>query len=359
MNFPADTTSLLAITWLPAIAVEWGVPVMIFVGTVSLAFFVGRLVLRKPSAEQSRLKRIAEAGADDEPTEGFFGPLGEALAAQIPETQRESHDFKLLLRQAGLYGPTAGTTIYAARFVLLVVPMVIAGIYAIFADADLTFRILATGAITAAGLSTLPRLGVFFRRRVRMQRIRRGLADTIDMLGMCTSGGLGIGESLEHVSGQLAPYPELAQELLILKRQAEVGSLRLALNDLTTRVDLPEVRQLATLLTRGTQLGTQLSGSLNEQADHLRTARRQMGVTQANKTPVKMVLPVLFCFAPAALILLTAPAVLDLYDFLVPSQQQISAESPTPTFGTRSMVNTLDELNQRTVPAPSDSETTP
>ena len=358
MNLTADTTSLLGNSWLPAIPIEWGVPMMIFVGTASLVYLFGRLVLRKPSAERIRLQRIAAAAADDdEPRGGFFGPLNKALAAQIPESGKESRDFKLLLRQAGLYGPTAGTTIYAARFVMLVVPMIIAGICAVIADTDSTFGILAAGAMGSASLSVVPRLYVFFRRRIRMQRIRRGLADTIDMLSMCTSGGLGISESLEHVSGQLAAYPELAQELLILKRQAEVGSLRQALNDLTARVDLPEIRQLATLLTRGTQLGTQLSGSLNEQADHLRTARRQMGITQANKTPVKMVLPVLFCFAPAALILLTAPAVLELYDFLVPPQQQISEDSSTPTFGTRSMVNVLGELNQR--PAPSDSEITP
>jgi tight adherence protein C len=352
MNFTADTTSLLGNSWLPAISIEWGVPMMIFVGTASLFYLFGRLILRRPSAERIRLERIAAAATDDdEPQEGFFGPLSKALAAQIPESGKENRDFKLLLRQAGLYGPTAGTTIYAARFVMLVVPMIIAGICAVMADTGSTFGILAAGAMASAILSVVPRLYVFFRRRIRMQRVRQGLADTIDMLSMCTSGGLGISESLQHVSGQLSAYPELAQELLILKRQAEVGSLRQALNDLTARVDLPEIRQLATLLTRGTKLGTQVSGSLNEQADHLRTARRQMATSRANKTPVKMVLPVLFCFAPAALILLTAPAVLELRDFLVPPQEQISQTSSTPTFGTRAIVNALDDLDQRPTPS--------
>ena len=41
-----------------------------------------------------------------------------------------------------------------------------------------------------------------------------------------------------------------------------------------------------------------------EQADHLRTARRQAATTAANKTPVKLVFPILFCMAPAALLLL-------------------------------------------------------
>ncbi|MHC4406884.1 MAG: type II secretion system F family protein [Planctomycetota bacterium] len=165
------------------------------------------------------------------------------------------------------------------------------------------------------------------------------------MLSMCTSGGLGLNESLEHVAGQMSNCPELAQELMILKRQAEVGSLKQALADLSTRVDLPEIRQLATLLTRGTRLGSQLAGSLHNQADHLRTARRQAAITRANRTPVKMVLPVLFCFAPAALILLIAPAVMSLHDFLVPGQQaEAGFESG---FGTGALVDTLDQLDQR------------
>jgi tight adherence protein C len=326
----------------------WGVPVLVFLVAASTFYLLLRLLTRKPKGEVSRIRALgSDRLSDEDPDEGLFGPLNRALAAQIPESGKERRDFKLLLRQAGLYGPTAATTIYAMRFVCLILPMVVAGILAVVAEADQTWKILFSGALAAAGLSSLPRLYVFFRRRRRVERIRRGLADTIDMLSMCTSGGLAIGESLEHVARQISAYPELAEELVILKRQAEVGSLKQALADLTARVDLPEIRQLATLLSRGTSLGTRLAGSLNEQADHLRTSRRQAATARANKTPVKMVLPVLFCFAPAALILLTAPAMLDLRDFLVPRAVAADGTAPaTPTFGTGAIVNALESLNQ-------------
>ena len=83
---------------------------------------------------------------------------------------------------------------------------------------------------------------------------------------------------------------------------------------------------------------------MNEQADHLRVARRQTATLQANKTPVKLVLPILFCFAPPALILLTAPAMLELRDFLVPKQQ---AATVGDGFGTRAIFDTLGRLDQR------------
>lgn len=342
MNYLTDLFAQLTGNTLSTFWSAWGPPLGVFFGSTLTCYFIVRLLTRQPKREEVRLREIRAGGLEDDDGDGSFGPLTEALAAQLPESQKERRDFQLLLRQAGLYSPMARNSIYAARFVLLIVPLIVAGAWAVMAGADETWRILFFGGMAAACLSVVPRLYVFFRRRRRMQRIRRGLPDTIDMLSMCTSGGLGMSESLEHVAGQIAAYPELAQELLILKRQAEVSSLKQALADFTQRVDLPEVRQLVGLLTRGTRLGSQLAGSLNEQADHLRVARRQTATAQANKTPVKLVFPILFCFAPAALILLTAPAILELRDFIVPTKQTTRGE----VFGTGEIVEAIQGLDQ-------------
>ncbi len=60
----------------------------------------------------------------------------------------------------------------------------------------------------------------------------------------------------------MTAYPECANELLLLKRQAELGGIKRALEDFTQRVNLPEASQLAGLLLRNTSLGTELVGSL-------------------------------------------------------------------------------------------------
>jgi len=324
-----------------------GPSIAAFLAATASFFLIVRLWTRKPDRARSRIDQLCREGPEAEPAgEGVFGPLTPALAAQIPESAKERRDFRRLLRQAGLYSPTARITIYALRFVLLMIPLVAAGVWAVMAESGRTWQILFAGGMAAAVLSIAPRLYVFFRRRRRMRKIRQGLPDVIDMLSMCSSGGMSLSESLDHVAGQVTEYPELAEELRILRRQTEVGSLKLALADLSSRVDLPEVRQLSGMLTRGTQLGTELAGSLNDQADHLRLARRQAAMTQANKTPVKLVLPILFCFAPAALILLTAPAVLDLRDFLRPGQQSIGGEG----FGTGAIFDAMETLDQRIDP---------
>lgn len=318
----------------------WWAPIAAFGLAVALFMLASLVFSRATATAPSDLDPL-----DAAPSEGIFGPLTPALAAQLPESKKESRDFKKLLRTAGMYEPHSVTTIYALRFVFLFVPLVVTGVCAVLADEKHTVAIVVAGVFAAGALSIVPRLYVFFRRRARQRRIRRGLADTIDMLSMCIDGGLGFHRSLEYVANQLTSYPDLAEELRILRRQAEVGSIEQALEDFAARLDMPEIRQLSALLGRGTKLGTQLSGSLLNQADHLRTRRRQNAMLQANKTPVKLVLPLMFCFAPAALILLTSPALLELKEFLAPTDG-VGINESDEAFGTGNIVETMQGLNQ-------------
>ena len=290
---------------------------LIFASVALAIYLLGRSFTLRPPREDARLKQISDDSPyNGEPEAGVFGAWSPALAAQLPESETEQKEFRQLLRQAGIYQPRASETIYALRFVLLVAPLLVAGVLAVLLDRTYSMRIMVTGAVVAAALMIVPRLYVVVRRRRHIQKIRNGLADVIDMLGMCVSGGLPLSAGLEQVARRMTAYPECANELLLLKRQAELGGIKLALEDFMRRVHLPEASQLAGLLMRNTSLGTELVGSLTQQADHLRLARRQAALTEANKTPVKMIFPIMFCFAPAVLILLTAPAVMQLQEFL-------------------------------------------
>ena len=285
---------------------------------VSLSLYMlGRYFTNRPPREDARLQQISlDSPFNGEPQAGIFGAWAPALAAQIPESQAEQKEFRQMLRQAGIYHPRASETIFALRFVLLVVPLAATGVLAVFLDRQYTMPILVAGGMVALVLAIVPRLYVYFRRRRQMKKIRNGLADVIDMLGMCVSGGLPLNAGLEQVARRMTAYPECANELLLLRRQAELGGIKRALEDFTQRVNLPEASQLAGLLLRNTSLGTELVGSLALQADQLRLARRQAALIEANKTPVKLIFPIMFCFAPAVLILLTAPAIVQLQDFL-------------------------------------------
>ena len=320
-------------------------PLAIAFGIAAVAFLViARRFNRRPPTLQERLDAIDRDFDEAEQTGGLFDAIAPALAAQIPESSKERRDFRKLLRGAGMYRPDAATSIYALRFVFLFAPLVATGCLILMSEKSATVPLLVGGVLVAVGLSITPRLYVYFRRRNRVRNIRNGLPDTMDMLSMCVGGGMGLSPSLDHVARQLTAYPELAEELLILKRQSEVGSLQQALADFAARVDLPEVRQLAGLLTRGERLGTKLAGSLVEHSDHLRATRKQMATLQANKAPVKLVLPLVFCFAPAALIMMVAPALVELKEFVSPSKGA-SADVRKASLNAQSIFTTLDSLD--------------
>jgi tight adherence protein C len=276
---------------------------------------------------------------------GVFGSWTEAFASQIPESDKERREFAAVLKQAGLYSSTARNSVYAYRFLLMAFPLLCAGLLAVFAPREHLWRYLIGGGIVAAMLSIIPRLYVWQRRRTRLRQINGGLADMLDMLSMCLGGGMSISASLDHVAKNLANYPALSEELQIMRRQAEVGSLRIALADWASRVDTPEVRQVATLLARGDALGTSLSGSLLDQADHFRTARKQLATLQANRMPVFLTFPLLFCFAPAVLIILMSPAFLQLSEFLNP-QNANNPLANNETIDTRRIADQIGALNQ-------------
>ena len=114
--------------------------ILVFVIATAAFFLIVRICTRKPNREDSRLSEIASEHGGEPAGEGLFGALTPALAAQLPESRKEQRDFRLLLRQAGLYHPTARITIYALRFVLLFVPLVATGVWAVMADSSHTWK---------------------------------------------------------------------------------------------------------------------------------------------------------------------------------------------------------------------------
>ena len=309
-------------------------------GVLVLALMIRLMFRRKKQAESRPAARL-----DPRTSGGAFGALTPALASQIPESQKEKKEFGQMLRQAGMYSPTARSSVYAFRFLLMVFPLIVAGILAV-AEPQFTWRYLIAGGVCAMVLSIIPRLYVWVAKRRRLRQINEGLSDMLDMLSMCLGGGMPLAASLDHVSKNIAPsYPALAEELQIMKKQTEVHSLRMALSEWANRLDTPEVRQVATILTRGDFLGSSLSGSLRDQADHFRTTRKQLATLRANRTPVLLTFPLMFCFAPAVLILLMSPAFLQLSDFFNPSTNPLNANDQL-SVSTNRIVNTLNELNQ-------------
>lgn len=271
--------------------------------------------------------------------------LTTSMAAQLPQSGQEQEEFKTLLRGAGMYDKRSAARVYALRFLLLTAPLVAAGLLATAAPAHHTFSILFVGALSSALLSATPRLAVLAKQMSRRRAIGRSLPDVLDMLSMCVGGGMPLSPSLAYVTSRIPHAPELAEELTILRRQAEVGNLQIAAADFADRVRIPEAKHLGALLLRGEKLGSQLSHSLSTQSDRLRELRKQTAMRKANRTPAHLVLPLIFCFAPAALLLLVSPAALELADFMSPQNEE-SVLTGNQQMGVQSLVDGLELMEQ-------------
>jgi len=82
------------------------------------------------------------------------------------------------------------------------------------------------------------------------------------------------------------------------------------------------VKAMTAVVTQSERMGTNVGSALQEYADSMRLNQRQRAEEQGNKRSVQMLFPVALCLAPPVYILLLAPGILELYDFVKRENQQ-------------------------------------
>ena len=291
--------------------------VVTFAAIVAGVLLVRSYVLSWRGLFESQLS--ADSGAGYTPSPPIFGALTEPLAAQLPQMTDSDDELLRNLRRAGYYKPSARSEYLALRNVLAIAIVLFTGVAAVLVGPDrplLLKPILVWGFTAAAAAYVLPWLFLRSRARARAGRIQRGLPDAFDMLTMCLSGGLSINESLAHVSREIyGSHPDLGVEFEIVRRQAEMGSLSDAFRQLAARLDLPETNALTSLMQQTERLGSNVVQAVRDFADDIRTRQRQTADERASKAGIKLLFPLVLCLAPAALLILWGPALLELRNF--------------------------------------------
>lgn len=261
-----------------------------------------------------------------------FGPLTFALAGMIPHRKEQLAIFQQELRRAGFYRPFALQEFLSIRNALVFgwLSLVLTVIWVAFDPVnDPTLKILGVGLIGFMVCYGLPRLWIQSIGGRRVQRIKQGLPDALDMVTMCLGGGLPLQPALERVSKELKiAHPDVATEFEIICRHSEAHTLDYAVTQFANRIDAPEVRSLSALVSQTDRLGTNVAIALRDYADSVRRAYRQRAEEHGNKASVKMLLPISLCLAPPVYILLMAPAVLELREFMVRENRPGGALSP-------------------------------
>ena len=145
----------------------------------------------------------------------------------------------------------------------------------------------------------------------RQSQIRIALPDMLDMLTISVEAGLGFDQAIAKIVA-MSRGP-LAEELARMLQEIQAGSTRSdALRRMTTRTDIDELNRFATAIVQAEQLGIPIANVLRVQAKEMRLVRRQRAEEQAQKTPVKIVFPLVLCILPATLIVILGPAIVSI-----------------------------------------------
>jgi tight adherence protein C len=231
--------------------------------------------------------------------------LGSLLA---PKDAKRQATWKARLARAGLHSPRALSAVMAARAAVVLLGPVI---FVLAWAGGLPAVVAVIAGAVISGLSLiLPGVWVDWRAARRLTRLRRGLPDALDMLVMCVEGGLSFGAALPRVRAELrTAHRELAAELSVAEREMMMGlSAGEALRKAGARLNLEELRSLASVLLQSQRYGAGTAKPMRTFADALRVERQHRIEERAQKASVKILFPTLLCIFPAIFVVVLGPA---------------------------------------------------
>ncbi|MSZ50121.1 MAG: type II secretion system F family protein, partial [Actinobacteria bacterium] len=89
-----------------------------------------------------------------------------------------------------------------------------------------------------------------------------------------------------------------------------------AIRAMGERSDIPELRNFASSMVQAERLGIPVANVLRIQAGEMRTKRSQRAEEMAQKVPVKILFPLIFCILPVLFIVILGPAVISIFSSL-------------------------------------------
>ena len=304
---------------------------MIWAGILLLVVIIGLAValvvigLREQEGGDPLSKRLAEYASRGEvvsleeielsqpfmervvyPAAKRFGDLAQRFTPQnaIVETRRK-------LDQAGAPRWLEPTVFLSSRIIFglgLGALMIFAFSLSPTASVFSLTSLLLIGGVTLAGFF-LPNLLLERNIRRRQRQVLHAMPDALDLLTICVEAGLGFDAAMKKVTEKWDN--ELSAAFVRVLQEIQLGKLRReAMRDMSDRLGIPEMDSFVAAVIQSEQLGVSMARVLRVQSDAMRIKRRQRAEENAQRAPIKMLIPMVLLIFPTIVLILLGPAVL-------------------------------------------------
>lgn len=152
------------------------------------------------------------------------------------------------------------------------------------------------------------------RQRILTDEYATTFPDLLDLMVVCVDAGLGLEAALDRISGEIIKKSRvLGMNLLLLGAETRAGKSTVdALASLADRLGLDEARAFVGTLRQSIELGSDVGDALRVFGDEMREKRLLRAEEQANKLPVKMVIPLGVFIFPVILLVILLPVIVKL-----------------------------------------------
>jgi tight adherence protein C len=264
----------------------------------------------------------ALTNAPKELTKEYDEPFGDRIMA--PLQQRASKVARRLSgsdaperirKRLDVAGNPSGWTVervQAGKVIGAITMFLISAALTALMGTSLTIRIVIVVGATLIGWLG-PNLYLYQKVYDRSKRMQRDLPDAIDLMTISVESGLAFDAAVQQVArNTVGP---LADEFSRVLREMQIGQGRAqALRGLADRTEVDDVKSFVTAMVQADSFGIPIANVLRIQSSEMRMKRRQRAEEQAQKVPVKITVPLIFCILPCLFIAVMGPAVIHIMD---------------------------------------------
>ena len=278
------------------------------------------LLLVRAKREEARAFRRVMTASDD-----LLAPEDERAqiidtvhrVGEIASSGRYSKSLREDLARAGYHSQSAAAIYVGTKILLFAVGL------AIFAAVALTLEMRLTMALAlivfgSGVLFFIPNVIVDARRRERLKEVERRLPDSVDLLEICVSSGMGIDMAWNAVADEMRKVSGvMADEMELTNLEIGLGVPRtVAMRHMAERTGVDDISSFVALLIQAERFGSSIVEALATFARSMREVQSSRAEERAEKMAVRMLFPMVLFIFPSLLMVTVGPAVMNIVEVM-------------------------------------------